>query len=190
LIEIINTIKKAIKYAASHHVLMFAAASNNGINETRAFPATIKQHVIGVHASDGNGNDGGINPEPLDNDYNFETLGIALLAPRLRAAGWVYKEGTSFATAVAAGIAAVMLDMGDRPEIMTELTRKRLRTCEGMKKMFHLMSMSHRTNGRYHHVAPWLLWRSRSRTPIRWDRIRIDIDDALVEISDGVDFSD
>jgi subtilisin family serine protease len=190
LIDIIDTIKKAVRYAASQHVLMFAAASNNGINESRAFPATIKQYVIGVHASDGNGNDGGFNPEPLYNDYNFQTLGVALKVPRIRANDWVKITGTSFATAVAVGIAAVMLDIGDRPQIMTELTRKRLKTCEGMKEMFHLMSKSHRTNGRYHHVAPWLLWKYNLRTVEGWERIRQEIHDAFVEISEGNDFSE
>lgn len=56
--------------------MMFAAASNNGKNERRAFPARCHP-VIYVGASDRNGNNGSINPK-LYSDTKFMTLGMGL----------------------------------------------------------------------------------------------------------------
>jgi hypothetical protein len=187
--EITDMIRKEVEYAANRNVLMFAAASNCGINAPRAFPANIKHHIIGVHASDGNGNDGKINADALPREYNFTTLGIALKAPNLHGGDWVYKSGTSFATAVAAGMAAVMWDMGDRPELMAKKTRTRLRTHKGMELMFHLMSKRDRTRGAYDHVAPWLLWKRDSQLDEKgWRRARRKIEDAFVEAIERGDF--
>jgi hypothetical protein len=73
--SILEDIEKAIREATPR--IMFAAASNSGKNNPRTFPSTLRD-VICIHASDGNGNDGGINPPSEDGDDNFMTLGIAV----------------------------------------------------------------------------------------------------------------
>ncbi|KAF2176064.1 subtilisin-like protein [Zopfia rhizophila CBS 207.26] len=145
-----HDIKEAIKHAAINNVLMFAAASNEGVGHPRTFPSTIRS-VICIHASDGMGVNGDINPYHEQGDHNFMTLGIAIKSPKFRQPGDAYKSGTSFATPVAAGIAANLLEIAPN-----EKSRKTLRDPEDMRKMFALMS---ERVGKYAHVAPSLLRR-------------------------------
>ncbi|KAF0323681.1 pfs domain-containing protein [Colletotrichum asianum] len=119
-IQIWRIIEDAMQKASVEQCIMFAAASNAGKNQSRAFPASSRCGVICVHASDGLGNDGGINPIAASGD-NFMTLGMGhKLLQRSTQTGsgssgpkWleVHRSGTSFATPVAAGIAATILDL-------------------------------------------------------------------------------
>jgi hypothetical protein len=90
--RILEDIKQTIREAAPR--IMFAAASSCGKNNPRTFPST-RREVICIHASDGNGNDGGINPTNEDGDDNFMTLGIAV--ELVNDGKYFYKSGTSFA---------------------------------------------------------------------------------------------
>lgn len=167
-IKIVDEIEDAIRKASSR--LIFAAASNSGKNNPRAFPASDDPYVFCVHASNGNGEDGGINPE-IQSGFNFMTLGMGLelmeLESRIengRARSTfkrVIKSGTSFATAIAAGIAAAVLDLASRIKVIKPRTKKKLKTREGMKKMLSLMSTSKGDQGaRLCYMAPWLHWKS------------------------------
>lgn len=128
--------------------IIFAAASNGGGNESRAFPASL-DGVFCIHVSDGKGNKVGINPAPVSDD-NFSTLGNAIDSK------WngeeVYISGSSFAAHVAAAIAANALEFirhnlagkNDRP--------KDFYTPRGMKELFRCLS--DRIDG-YDYVKPW-----------------------------------
>jgi len=151
--RIVENIKNAIE-GASLQRLFFAAASNGGKNARRTFPAK-NDHVICIHAADGNGNDGGINPDPEDDEINFMTLGVAV--PLIdEEVGDVYRTGTSFATPIAAGIAANILAMAtdSAPNELSPSARKEMWKPWGMRKTFRLMA----TKGEYRYVAPWRLW--------------------------------
>jgi hypothetical protein len=150
-LEIRGDIEDAIDKAG--HRIIFAAASNSGKNQPRAFPATCRK-VICVHASDGKGEDGGINPEP-EPDENFMTLGIAV--ELLEKGKSVYKSGTSFATPIAAGIAANVLAIAARRTELSNRVKQELKKCDGMRTMFRLMS-PHKSIPKYRFVAPWLHW--------------------------------
>lgn len=69
-----HELEKAIRDAQHKNVLIFAAASNDGGNRGRAFPAR-HDEVMCVHAADGNGNPSRFNPTPEKNRDNFSTLG-------------------------------------------------------------------------------------------------------------------
>ena len=107
--------------------------SNSGKNDPRAFPASCDQ-VICVHASEGNGEDGGINPQ-VESVFNFMTLGMGIeLMKRVFESGKkfpkyvkVAKSGTSFATPIGAGIAATVLDLTVRVDTTKSRTEERLR---------------------------------------------------------------
>lgn len=88
--------------------LVIAAASNNGGLSGRARPAR-HTGVICMHATDGKGNKGGMNPSPLPNHDNFATLGVAV--PSKWNGENVFKSGTSFAAPIAAGFAAAVLEL-------------------------------------------------------------------------------
>ncbi|KAL8394118.1 hypothetical protein RB595_002192 [Gaeumannomyces hyphopodioides] len=167
---LVEGIEAAIK-GAPPGVTMFAAGSNGGKNASRAFPATLNPWVIAVHASDGMGGAGGINPPLKADDNNFMTLGMGVklmrrewndggrrLQPRYNA---MRKCGTSFATPIAAGLAATAMDLSLRVGAITKRTREQLRQPVEMAKMLRLMSTGGTADsGGYRYVAPWHLWRS------------------------------
>ncbi|PON20790.1 hypothetical protein TGAM01_v210298 [Trichoderma gamsii] len=145
--------KESIKRLVEAGKIIFAAASNSGGNQTRAFPAN-QDGVFCIHVSDGLGNKVGINPTPVSDD-NFSTLGNAIDSK------WkgdeVYINGSSFAAPVAAAIAANALEFirhhltaaGDRPmEFYTPKVMRDLFQC-----------LSDRIDG-YDYVKPWkrYLW--------------------------------
>ena len=136
--------------------LFFAAAENEGKNERCAFPAT-HDDVFCIHASDGLGNDAGINPPIGDTQNNFMTLGVGLEFLEGHNSDRVIKDGTSFATAIAAGMAASILDLTSRTAELKEWSKRALRTPRGMRMLFREMSGSDRGEPRPY-VAPWNYW--------------------------------
>jgi hypothetical protein len=89
-------------------VLMFAAASNSGPIEGRAYPAK-RPEVIAVHAAYGNHEPYGGNPYLYSGEVNFGTLGTFVPAAH-KGTKTERLSGTSVACAVAAGIAALVLE--------------------------------------------------------------------------------
>jgi hypothetical protein len=166
----VDLIRRAIDKAAkraSKPCLLFAAASNHGGNEDVRWPAS-HGSVICVHAAHGNGNKYPLNVGQKHSWKEFATLGCGVEAFIGKGESAI-RNGTSVASPVAAGIAALILGealvrraeyltwvSGDREEqadIYDEKLR-RLRTCEGMSRV--LMSMSTLRDG-YNYVRPWKL---------------------------------
>ncbi|OCL13227.1 subtilisin-like protein, partial [Glonium stellatum] len=131
--------------------LIFAAASSSGGNRKRAHPAK-QDGVICIHSTDDLGNHSSFNPTAIDGD-NFSTLGEAIESAWPGEPGDCNtrrKSGTSFATPIAAGIAAFVLEYA-RQRIKDDQTLRRLKTCEGMKEVFRFMSERRQ---QYHYLAP------------------------------------
>jgi subtilisin family serine protease len=157
---------KAIGNAHDAGILMFAAASNCGANGSRTYPAW-DCRVVGVHALDGCGwPSRSLNPStngfPSD---NFGTLGVAIKC------SWqgkiVYKSGTSFATPIAAGIAALVLEYMDQSYALNrvdEASYKTFRQCDGMRQIFLKFMSKEMGNCGYRFVAPWIIWNPRLYT--------------------------
>ncbi|KAL7948569.1 hypothetical protein V8C42DRAFT_314863 [Trichoderma barbatum] len=150
----IPELQSSIEGLVKSNKLIFAAASNSGGNEPRAFPAKQKG-VFCIHVSDGKGNKVGINPPPIVGIDNFSTLGNAIDSK------WdgkdVYISGSSFAAPIAAGIAANALefirrnltDLTDHPDFFYRY--------QGMSALFRCLSDG--MDG-YDYVKPWkrFLW--------------------------------
>ncbi|RSL88381.1 hypothetical protein CEP51_001718 [Fusarium floridanum] len=146
-----SEVKKIIKEAENTGVIFFVAASNNGVHAGRSFPATLDT-VLCIHATDGKGNKGSMNPDPESHRDNFSTLGVAI--PSVWENG-VYLSGTSYATPVAAGMAGVILSFikaavaaGKMPKESIEEAFDR----QGMKNI--LLAMTMLRDG-YHCIVPW-----------------------------------
>ncbi len=120
-------LQQLIKNLVEKGKLIFAAASNGGGNEPRAFSAK-EDGVFCIHVSDGKGNKNGINPAPIGS-ADFSTLGNAIDSR------WDGKEifisESSFATPIDAAIAANALefirhnltDSDDNPGYFSQVPR-------------------------------------------------------------------
>jgi hypothetical protein len=126
--EIKNTILSSI-LSRCEEILYFAAATNFGVKKPEMFLARFR-HVIFMCGSNANGFFPDFNPLPRkDKGIVYSTLGIkvlkALIRPDKRQEP---RLGLSITTAVAAGIAAVLLkyitwkkQQGRDPEILRKL---------------------------------------------------------------------
>ncbi|KHN95673.1 Peptidase S8/S53, subtilisin/kexin/sedolisin [Metarhizium album ARSEF 1941] len=151
-----NKVEEAIDRADGKGKILFAAASNCGGNGKRPYPAS-NQKVICVHATDGLGNDAGINPPKEGVPDYFSTLGVGIKF--LWDEQYVFKSGTSFATAVAAAIAANTLEFAkywrkaaDKPRPALD----RLRDGRAMRKVF--FELLSRNVQHHQYIAPWIFW--------------------------------
>lgn len=118
----------------------------------RAYPAS-RQHIIGIHAVDGEGRDIGISPPPLEDDDNFSTLGSGIqldLECKIRV-----QHGSTCALAVAAGITAYILNYVQQVATLTEEDRRWLRSSDGVRELLRLFST--KQHG-YRFIAPWEVW--------------------------------
>jgi subtilisin family serine protease len=146
---------RAIQYAASKEVLMFAAASNDGKNRPDgvSWPAS-DVNVICVHSADGHGNPSTFTPAAQDSK-RIMVLGECVKSAwpeHLQSAnGHKLMSGTSCAAPIAAGIAALVLDYA-RGFLTPEEWRK-LRRIGSMRKVF--MSMADETGSGYWWTMHW-----------------------------------
>lgn len=154
-----DSIRMAIRHAAAQGVGLFAAASNDGKNrpDEVAWPAR-ELEVICVHSFDGDGNPSAFTPGA----GNVQTVGV--LGEAVRSAwperlssprpGQRYMSGTSCATPIAAGIAAVVLDYARA--FLTDEDWLELRRVGGLRRVFDKMT-HFRTRG-YSYIRPWQIF--------------------------------
>ncbi|KPI45625.1 Major intracellular serine protease [Cyphellophora attinorum] len=134
-------------------VLIFAAASNAGLLEGRTYPAK-RPEVVAVHAAHGSHEPYKKNPPLFCSEWNITALGMYVLAPH-KNASLERLSGTSVACAVAAGIAALVLEFCRRQPLSGEASLRdpsvpvsndgplRL-SKKGMLRIFQLMRLNNR----------------------------------------------
>lgn len=130
---------------ASKETLLFASASNNGTNRGQSitYPALFPD-VFCIHSTDAYGKPSSFTPYAQDNMDNFATLG-----ENVRSAWPVHKgqgleqrmSGTSTATPIAAGIAALVLEAMLADDKFQEEEYAALKSYEGMRQV--LLDMAH-----------------------------------------------
>ncbi|OCK74584.1 subtilisin-like protein [Lepidopterella palustris CBS 459.81] len=156
-----DELERAIENAHSKHVLMFAAASNSGANLNRAYPAR-DQHVICIHSTDANGNRSSFSPTAITDDTNIATVGQAvesawpvhLCDEKTNPTFVKYKSGTSYATPIAAGIAAFLLQYAKLH--LREDQLEKLKRQSGMKAVLRKIaqkSQESKLRDDYYYVA-------------------------------------
>lgn len=157
LTEDLECIRSAILHAHAQNVVLFAAARNSGGLQRVAYPAA-QSEVICVRSSDGHGNASLFNPSTEGgSEIEFSVVGEAVLSSW--AGGPARRmSGTSFATPVAAGIAAIVMDYlaqksrtwdaGD-----AQYVAKRIRSKRGVEEVFlkHLSTK----RGDFNFLCPW-----------------------------------
>ncbi|ORY09034.1 peptidase S8/S53 domain-containing protein [Clohesyomyces aquaticus] len=153
-------VRAAIREAHFKGAIIIAAASNSGVNPRFpiSFPASMRQ-VICMHSTDGEGNPSGRNPPPVP-DCALAVLGEGVAAAwptNLRADaredGLRVASGTSVATPIAAGLAALILEYAMQGGGSGESVKnwRSLQHCDEMRKMF--VAMARQRQG-YLTIAP------------------------------------
>ncbi|KAK3361553.1 hypothetical protein B0T24DRAFT_684592 [Lasiosphaeria ovina] len=130
--------------------LIFAAASNSGGNGRRAHPANEKG-VFAIHATKEDGSSPiNLNPPRDEARNNFATLGCRI--PSRWKGKNVLITGTSFASPVAAAIAANTLDFVQRSPSHLQSNPRYFFGYRGMNQLMGAMSSR---IGDYDYVRPW-----------------------------------
>ncbi|KAJ5776453.1 uncharacterized protein N7511_001464 [Penicillium nucicola] len=157
----------AISNALNKRTLLFAAASNDGANLGRAFPAQYPS-VFCIHSTDGNGNPSNFNPTASKTDVNFSLLGEYV------SSHWPagmnghdqtvnVMSGTSVATPIAAGLAASVLSFvrqeDQRIAVESERLGPWLKRDNSMDAVFKSMVKQKRGAG-YDYITPHVLFDS------------------------------
>ncbi|KAI8712716.1 Peptidase-S8 domain-containing protein [Fusarium sp. LHS14.1] len=170
-----DTIKKALDNVldpprdSPKKVVVIAAASNWGGNRHIAFPACYED-IICVHSTDGFGNPSKTNPTP-QKGKDFAVLGMSIKSSskgKDKKRMEEYISGTSYATAIGAGIAANVLDFASRDPKLWDDEKGWLYSSWGMSRVFRRMSEERRG---YRYVTPWRLFDGRPEEEV-WRDIR------------------
>lgn len=146
-------LQKEVERASSADILIFTAATNHSSTSTEAYPARMHDDVFYMFSTDGLLEVSSYNPPPSRLVNNFAILGEDVTVNP----GEPPVSGTSVSTAIATGVAAMVLDFAKHAiarEIFGERDLERIRTNEGMAKIFELMSKNHKDD-RYECLAPW-----------------------------------
>jgi subtilisin family serine protease len=154
--RLVPVIQDEIDKAVYRKKIIFAAASDNGANTGRSYPAN-QPGVICVHSTDGLANASNFNPTALAATDNFCVPGEHINAawpspsPTTQLGGTRRMSGSATATSVAVAIAALMIAFlsNNMPE---EECPVRLKSYAGIRAVFR--SLSEQRNGCYDTVNP------------------------------------
>ncbi|KAK4034628.1 peptidase S8/S53 domain-containing protein [Parachaetomium inaequale] len=164
-------IRDAICDASNKNVVILAAASNSGsIDSTKrvSFPARIHGRVIAVRSATGFGRRADSSPGRSDGDDNFAILGEGIEAawPQHLNDGRPtrFVSGTSYATPLAAGVAALIMEFSIQKDKRGPNLKKEaldvLMSYRGVRKMFEFMSATqdNSVNVDCRMISPWRLF--------------------------------
>ena len=151
-----SCITDEIRYATFMKTVLFAAAHNDGGRKEIAYPAN-HSDVICINSTNGDGTPSSFNPSPKKGK-NFSTLGEGV---PLHSDITNRKSGTSYATPIAAGIAAVVMDyMVRKSKSWSEERRsvvELIKTRDGIVAVFDKHFSDKRSDFKY--LFPWKFFR-------------------------------
>lgn len=135
--EMVPSLQAEVDDATRSGILVFAAASNDGGNAARAYPAR-HDGVFCIHSATSEGNKASFNPTPARHEDNFSVVGDAI------GSSWPgnarkYLSGTSFATPVAVAVAAFMFGYVSRAMPEHSTFPVPALSPRGMRRVFRLL---------------------------------------------------
>lgn len=159
-------VNDALRLARDRGILIFSAMANHGIYKKAAWPARESNAVIGIHSCVDMGKTSSeFTPRLVQRNSNFMVIGERIIAhwPAAKGGGFRAVEGTSFATPVAAAIAALILAFANqtrcqklREESQRKVEVKELWRNSGMTRV--LEKISEKSADGYSWIDPMLLW--------------------------------
>ncbi|KAI1373580.1 peptidase S8/S53 domain-containing protein [Hypoxylon crocopeplum] len=158
-------VREALSRARHNNIVVFAAMSNGGIFEPASWPAREAEYAIGIHSCDNDGKRSGFTAPPAPDNPNFMVVGENIVTHRPKAKGGGFKldDGTSFATPVAASMAALILAFVEQKICKMERRRAQelvvLEDLYGHRMALLLKSISTLDDPRYLLIHPKLLWK-------------------------------
>lgn len=149
-------VKRALQNMQDDHgILFFASVSNYGALGDRniLFPAS-SAAVIAVDAADGIGH-----PAPNNSSTVVGDVKARFSAPGITVPGVVHSRvnGTSFASPIAAGIAALVLEFARQSPLTGDNTIEYLRMKDGMEIIFKMIQIQ-KTSEPFMFLSPWMLF--------------------------------
>ena len=164
-----DMLEQALKKASEKNILLFAATSNDGLRLSpgMAYPA-IAANVFGIDAAFGRGKASDSNPASNDENnrkWRFTAPGESVLSAyptTIEPNGLKRLSGTSVASPIAAGLAALVLEFARQPPLSFEpdiaLKLKRL---DGMQQVFRTLLSEKQDDGQPHKfLLPWKTFKS------------------------------
>jgi hypothetical protein len=181
----VPAVEEAIKAAKAKGILMFAAASNDGSSRwvPYAYPARASADlgIFCIHSTDGKGNASKFTPPSRDGDFATLGEGVRSAWPwHLRKGLEKRQTGTSTATPIAAGIAALVLEFATQKPPMKASETANLRTYRGMAEV--LKKMAVKTSANYRYLDPLNLFTDKSSKPKETEEIFLIMKQGLDEV--------
>ncbi|XDG04958.1 hypothetical protein ABKA04_004573 [Annulohypoxylon sp. FPYF3050] len=163
----LRILRNALAQAQNNNVIVFAAASNNGMHQPMAWPACDRRYSIGIHSCGDSGTlASSFNVRPCSNGENFMVVGENILLPRLKKKGEGPHSvtGTSFAAPVASAIGALVLQfvwqqrcMEYCGQVQTRVALMDIHTNAGMARV--LREIADRVSGGFYSIRSSLFWK-------------------------------
>jgi subtilisin family serine protease len=161
-------LRTALRKCSENDVLVFAATSNDDLESESgmAYPAR-DDRVIAIDAASARGEWLPFNPS---RDNEFKTHRFTALGQGIKTdfptqldsqEGWKRMDGTSAATPVAAGIAALVLEFARQPPLgYAPKVAELLKRPEAMREVLAgVIAARHSKNGEYRHLVPTRLFK-------------------------------